>query len=132
MGPSSDSCIECVGNGLPCELAFSEAKVRRIRKKIREKSEAARAAASQAQELLARQARLYTEVDRLEKQEEELIRRELQNIEDLEADEAAQAPGHEPLFNLDSEAFEVPPNFDWSAFSVPETVAGDPGSSQGA
>ena len=89
IGSHSDSCTECAGMGLSCELAFSEAKLRCIRKKRREKLEAARLAASQIQELVARQSRLYTEADNLEKQEEELVRRELQNIEELEAEEAA-------------------------------------------
>jgi hypothetical protein len=113
---------------LSCELAFSEAKLRRIRRKRREKLEAARLAATQIQELVARQSRLYTEADNLEKQEEELVRRELQNIEELEADEAA-ASDKGPLFNLGPEEIEIPPNFDWSAFAPAETVAEGPGSS---
>ena len=124
MGPSSDSCTACVGSGLHCELAFSEAKLRRIQKKRREKL-------SSLAEAAAKIARLKNEIDKLEREEEELVRRELQNIEELEADEAAQVPA-EPLFNLDSETFEVPPGFDWSVFAPVETVAEGSGSSQGS
>ena len=111
IGPSSDSCVECDGNSLPYELAFSEAKLRRIHRKRREKLEATRIAASQIQELVARQSRLYTEADNLEKLEEEPVRRELLNIEELEADEAATS-NNSPLFNLGPEEIEIPPNFD--------------------
>ena len=104
VGPNSDSCTACTGSGLNYELAFSEAKLRRIQKKRREKL-------SSMADAAAKIARLKTEIDRLEQQEEELVRRELQNIEELERDEAAHAGNVEPLFNLDSKAFEVPPGF---------------------
>ena len=41
-----DSCIKYDRNSLPYKLTFSEAKLRRIRKKRREKLEATRIAAS--------------------------------------------------------------------------------------
>ena len=82
VGPNSDSCTACTGLGLNCELAFFKAKLRRIQKKRREKL-------SSMIDVAAKIACLKTEIDRLEQQEEELIRCELQNIEELERDEAA-------------------------------------------
>ena len=130
IGPNSDSCTECAGGGLSCELAFSEAKLRRIQKKRREKMSAWK-------EAMARASRLYTEVENLEEQEEALVRRELQNIEELEKDERnTVSDPNDFLFNVSSESFEVPENFegfDWPAFPTShDTAVEAPGSSQGS
>ena len=82
VGPRSDSCTACTGSRLNCELAFSEAKLRRIQKKRREKL-------LLLAEATAKIARLKTDINKLEQQEEELIRHELQNIEELKRDEVA-------------------------------------------
>ena len=86
---------------------------------------------------MARASRLYTEVENLEEQEEALVRRELQNIEELEKDERnTVSDPNDFLFNVSSESFEVPENFegfDWPAFPIAyKTVAEAPGSSQGS
>ena len=88
-------------------------------------------------EAMARASRLYTEVENLEEQEEALVRRELQNIEELEKDERnTVSDPNDFLFNVSSESFEVPENFegfDWPVFPIAhETVAEAPGSSQGS
>ena len=62
---------------------------------------------------MARASRLYTEVENLEEQEEALVRRELQNIEELEKDERnTVSDPNDFLFNVSSESFEVPENFE--------------------
>ena len=53
VGSLSDSCTEYARNSLSYELAFLEAKLRRIRRKRRKKLEAVYTAASQIQELVA-------------------------------------------------------------------------------
>ena len=65
--------------------------------------------------------------------------RELQNIEELEADERSErvTPSSKDfLFNVSSESFEVPEGlegFDWPAFPIAyKTTAEAPGSSQGS
>ena len=70
VGPNSNSYTACTGSGLNCELAFSKAKLRCIQKKRREKL-------SSIVDAAAKIAHLKTEIDRLEQQEEELVRREL-------------------------------------------------------
>ena len=144
IGNDSDSCTECIAAGRSCELAFSEAKLRRIQKKRQEKMVALRATRNQFQELLAkqqqllaRQSRLDREVEQLEEQEEVLVRRELQNIEELEKDERnTVSDPNDFLFNVSSESFEVPENFegfDWSVFPTShDTAVEAPGSSQGS
>ena len=88
-------------------------------------------------EAMARASRLYTEVENLEEQEEALVRRELQNIEELEKDERnTVSDPNNFLFNVSSESFEVPENFegfDWPAFPTShDTAVEAPGSSQGS
>ena len=71
-------------------------------------------AARQHSEAAAKAARLYREIGFLEEEEQKLVEQELKNNEELERDEAAQAVSVEPLFNLNSKVFEVPPGFDWT------------------
>ena len=80
VGPNSDSCTECVGIGLSCELASSEVKLRRIQAKRREKKSALK-------EAITRTTRLQCEIKILEKDKEKLVRRELENIKELERDQ---------------------------------------------
>ena len=65
------------------------------------------------------------------------MRRELQNIEELEKDERYTiSDPNDFLFNVSSESFEVPENFegfDWSVFPTSyNTTIEAPGSSQGS
>ena len=137
LGNDSDSCTECIATGYSCELAFSEAKLRRVQKKRQEKMAALRATREQFQQLLAKQSRLDREIEKLEEQEEALVRRELQNIEELEKDERnTVSDPNDFLFNVSSESFEVPKNFegfDWPVFPTShDTAVEAPGSSQGS
>ena len=90
-------------------------------------------------ETLAKASRLQKQFAAVENEKRKLVERELQNIEELEADERSgrAAPSSEDfLFDVSSESFEVPEGlegFDWPAFPIAhETVAEAPSSSQGS
>ena len=59
--------------------------------------------------------------------------RELKNIQELEEDVQSSLVSDDLMFNVSSEQFDFPVDFDWNAFqAVPETPAEVPGSSQGS
>ena len=76
-----------------------------------------------------------TKLARLERQRKFHLRKlkemgdtEAQNILELEADECSEEPPPPDPFSPST----FPVDLDWTQFSVPETVAVDPGSSQGS
>ena len=91
---------------------------------------------AQMSETTAKLSRIQKQLESIEKRKQEIVSRELQNIEELEADEGSErvAPSSEDfLFDVSSESFEVPEGFDWPAFPIAhETAAEAPGSSQGS
>jgi len=90
----------------------------------------------EAREALAKWSRLQAEVDQLERKEQELVKGELRNIADLEADEVTSASGpntEDFLLDVESEQLVLEDDFDWSALSfVPgRTIAEAPGNPEG-
>ena len=70
----------------------------------------------QISETTAKLSRLHKQFEAVESEKKKIVERELQNIEELEADERAAAPtGNDLLFDVSSEHFEMPEGFDWSA-----------------
>ena len=132
VGPESDRCSSCVAGGRKCDLVVSPLEMRNIeneRKRL----------FAQMSETTAKLSRIQKQLESIEKRKQEIVSRELQNIEELEADERSErvAPSSEDfLFDVSSESFEVPEGlegFDWPAFPIAhETVAEAPGSSQGS
>ncbi|KAL2036341.1 hypothetical protein N7G274_010942 [Stereocaulon virgatum] len=55
---------------------------------------------------------LQIQLDRIEKKKQELVDRELQNIEKLEAEEQRLAVIDDCLFNVDAEYFSFPEGFE--------------------
>lgn len=134
VGEVSDSCTECVTRGLSCELAFSEAKLKRVQRKRKEAMAKLKVAIAKQLEESARASRISKEIEFLEREEETLVKRELQNIEEMEEDErrqeAATAVPDDLMFDVSSEQF----NFDWSCVAGSPSGPGDtaaevPGSS---
>ena len=132
VGVGSERCSNCIINGRKCDLVISVTEMRRVEK-------ARRDVRSEIRATVAKLARLQAQEDRIEEEKKKLVERELQNIEELEADERSDraAPSSEDfLFDVSSESFEVPEGlegFDWPAFPIShETAAEAPGSSQGS
>ena len=125
IGGSSDRCVECARCGYSCDLApFSPAKWSRLRRQREQKLQESR-------EVLARFTRLQREVEVLEKKEREMVEGEMENIQELERDEAALSDlnSNDLLFDVSSEQIEFPEGFDWSAFPVGGTPVDVPHSS---
>ena len=119
VGRGSERCLECVRLGRKCDLSISDAEWERVRK------ERARLSA-ELQETYAKAARLQKQQELVESRWEEMVRREFQNIEELEEDErrqAAESSIDNLLLNVGSEQLEVPPDFDWLSGSFAGTVA---------
>ncbi len=78
--------------------------------------------------------RYNKEVSTLKKQEREMVKGELKNINKVEADEQLTTINPDDfLFNISSKQIEIPSDFDWSGFiSDSEIVIGGSGSSQGS
>ena len=126
----SDRCAECVAQARKCDLAPSPGEWDRIEKERKR-------VFAQVSETMAKASRLQKQLESLEKRKQELVERELRNIEELERDEHAAAPDpNDLLFNMSSDSFVVPEGFggfDWSPFPTShETAAEAPGSSQGS
>ena len=130
VGVESDRCAECVAQARKCDLAPSPGEWDRIEKERKR-------VFAQVSETMAKASRLQKQLESLEKRKQELVERELRNIEELERDEHAAAPDpNDLLFNVSSDSFVVPEDFggfDWSPFPTShETAAEAPGSSQGS
>ena len=109
-----------------CDLAPSPGEWDRIEKERKR-------VFAQVSETMAKASRLQKQLESLEKRKQELVERELRNIEELERDEHAAAPDPDDLlFNVSSDSFVVPESFggfDWSAFPVGGTPVDVPHSS---
>ena len=130
VGADSDRCSNCVSGGRKCDLVVSPMEMRRVERRRNEIWQ-------ELSETLAKASRLQKQFEAVEKEKRKLVERELQNIEELEEDERSRASANpnpdDLLFDVSSEQFEFPENFDWSAFrSSHDTVAEAPGSSQGS
>ena len=113
VGPGSGRCLECVrSTHRKCDLVVSEQEWSRVeRDRVRLHAE--------CQEALSRFVRLRKERDLAEKRWEEMVQREFQNIEELEADEAQESseattvPSLDDfLLNVSSDQVEMPMGFD--------------------
>ncbi|KAL2037703.1 hypothetical protein N7G274_009648 [Stereocaulon virgatum] len=73
---------------------------------------------------LAKANQLQIQLDRIEKKKQELVDRELQNVEELEAEEQRLAAIDDCPFNVDAENFSLPEGFEWPL--VPAAAYGTP------
>jgi len=126
---SSGRCVECARKGLSdYNLSpFSPVKWTRIWNQRNQK-------AAEAKEALAKFNRLQREVEVLEKKGIEMVEGELQNIEEVEQNERANAPDPSDfLFDVSSEQVEIPADFNWSGLVDAGGIAtAGSGSSQGS
>lgn len=115
VGNDSEKCVECVRSGRGCDLAISPASIKRIHgERMRLKKE--------VREARAKLSRLEKQLDFLEDKEEEMIVTEWKNIGDLEMDEAhsteSVAKTPELLFDVSSEQFQLPTDWNWATASL--------------
>ena len=131
IGDDFDNCVECIRLDYDCDLSFSAAKWRRIRKErdrvfreLKEASEKARDAATKA-------ARLQKQFELLDEKERAMIEQEFHNIAELEENEkqTSEPSLGDLLFDVSFEQIEISPGFDWLLDSSVETVAEASGSS---
>ena len=126
LSERSDKCVECVRSNYDCDLApFNPVKWRRLEAQ-RHKLQA------EFEEAFARMGRIQKQIKFLETKRKEMVEAELQNIDDLEADEKVPPSPSLPndlLVDVQSEELELPEGFaDWLDFSA-GTVAEASGSS---
>ena len=119
-----DKCEACVWLGVSCNLYISPEEIDKVSEEILQLEKEKDAVTAQKQEMktslisfTAKKERLHKQIAFLEKRRSELIHTELQNIEELEAEEqaAAAAAGSSngpPLNFLTPEAFSLS-NADW-------------------
>ena len=93
-------------------MYISPEKIDKVSKKILQLEKKKDAIAAQKQEMKVKKERLHKQIAFLKKRRSELIRTELQNIEELEAEEqtaaAAADPSNEPPLDfLPPEAFSL-------------------------
>ena len=136
VGNESDKCVECVRLGCKCDLSFSAAEWRRVKNErdrilseLLEARKQTQEAARRMQEAMAKDTRLQTQFEFLDKKEQSMIEREFRNIAELEEDErrSSEPSLDDLLYDVSSEQFEVPPEFDWMGSST-GTVAEASGS----
>ena len=136
MSDTSEKCMGCNASGRSCDLYVPPVVIQRLhreRMKLRKQVRDARAAVAREG---AKLARLEQQLEHIEDREEELISTEWRNIQELEAEEATRATAaRDPLlpFDVSSEQFQLPTDFDWSSVPLPdlgEIVAEGSGNSQ--
>ena len=120
-----DNCVECIRLDYDCDLSFSAAKWRRIRKerdrvfrKLKEAFEKTRDAAIKA-------ARLQKQFELLNEKERAMIEQEFHNIVELEKDEKqfSESSLDDLLFDVSFEQIEIFSDFDWLLNFFVKTVA---------
>ena len=116
VGPESSKCSECVTHtSRKCDLVISESEWARVQSERTRLRAEVKASMDRAQAEMARLSRLQKQQNILETRWEEMVRREFQNIEELEADEArasseATIPSLDDfLLNVSFDHVEVPP-----------------------
>ena len=100
VGDASEKYVEYMQSAVPCDLAISPAKLRRIhQERIRLRKE--------VQKARSKYLRLEKQLEFVEKEEKDLVAAEWQNISELELEERAvqAAASGEVLFNISSEQF---------------------------
>ena len=114
IGDDFDSCVECIRLDYDCDLSFSAAKWRRIRKErdrvfreLKKTFEKARDAATKA-------ARLQKQFELLNEKERAMIEQKFHNIAELEEDEkqTSEPSLNDLLFDVFFEQIEIPSGFD--------------------
>ena len=114
MSDNCDKCEACVQLGVSCDLYISSEEINKVSEEINKVSEKILqlekekdAVMAQKREMKAKKERLCKQIAFLKKRQLELIHTELQNIEELEAEEQAAAdPSNRPPLNfLTPEAF---------------------------
>ena len=117
MSDDCDKCGACVRLGVSCDLYISPEEIDKVSEEILRLEKEKDAVVAQKREMKAKKERLRKQIAFLEKRRSELIRTELRNIEELEAEEqaAAAAAGPSngpPLDFLTPEAFGLS-DADW-------------------
>ena len=112
-----DKCEACVQLGVSCNLYISPEEIDKVSEEILQLEKEKDAIAAQKREMKVKKERLHKQIAFLKKRRSELIRTELQNIEELEAEEqaaaAAAGPSNRPLLDfLTPEAFSLD-DADW-------------------
>ena len=112
-----DKCEACVQLGVSCNLYISPEEINKVSKEILQLEKEKDAVMAQKREMKVKKERLHKQIAFLKKCQSELIRTELQNIEELEAEEQAAAvtagPSNRPLLDfLTPEAFSLD-DADW-------------------
>ena len=126
IGSGSDRCSGCIETGRKCDLVVSPLEMRRVEKRRQDLW-------SEIKTTQAKLSRLHAQYDSVENEKKRLVDRELKNIQELEGDVQSSSVSDDLMFNVSSEQFDFPVDFDWNAFPIShETVAEAPGSSQGS
>ena len=112
-----DKCRACVWLGVSCNLYISLKEIDKVSEEILQLEKEKDAITAQKREMKAKKERLHKQIAFLKKCQSELIHTELQNIEELEAEEQAAAAAADPsnrpsLVFLTPEAFGLS-NADW-------------------
>ena len=106
-----DKCEVCVWLGVSCNLYISSEKIDKVSKKILQLEKEKDAIMTQKQEMKAKKERLCKQIAFLKKHQSELICTELQNIEELKAEEQTAAAAADPS-NRSFLNFLTPETFD--------------------
>ena len=117
VSDNCDKCEACVRLGVSCDLYISPEEIDKVSEEILQLEKEKDAITAQKREMKAKKERLHKQIAFLEKRRSELIRTELQNIEELEAEEQAAAAAADPsngppLDFLTPEAFSLD-DVDW-------------------
>ena len=112
-----DKCEACVQLGVSCNLYISSEEINKVSEEILQLEKEKDAVTAQKREMKVKKERLHKQITFLEKRQLELIHTELQNIEELEAEEqaaaAAAGPSNRPPLDfLTPEAFSLS-DVDW-------------------
>ena len=112
-----DKCEACVWLGVSCDLYIFPKEIDKVSKEILQLEKEKDAVTAQKREMKAKKERLHKQIAFLKKCRSELIRTELWNIEELEAEEQAAAvtagPSNgPPLIFLTPKAFSLS-DADW-------------------
>ena len=109
-----DSCVECIRLGYDCDLSFSAAKWRRIRKKRDRVFRELKETFEKARDAVIKAARLQKQFELLNEKERAMIEQEFHNIAELEEDEkqTSESSLDDLLFDVSFEQIEIFSDFD--------------------
>ena len=109
MLDNCDKCEACVQLSVSCNLYISPEEIDKVSEEILQLEKKKDAVTAQKQEMKTKKERLHKQIAFLKKCQSELIHTELQNIEELKAEEQAAADSsNRPSLNfLMPEAFSL-------------------------